>query len=289
VSPPPFTAKPVILVVVSFVMASPAVARPWSESQTATVYSEAAKRPYHPRGGTRVERSICEGSTTVLEVVRTEAKIPQHDVDLGRTRLILRAKEAMSTTRDGGAQTGKVLLDETLTELWECLAYNPRARRYALTSVNEHGVKVTLRGFVYLDEKAVAFKESVFGRRGLHAVSSLYQAASGFLALVAVAEDEGTEASFKLYVLDTDSDQLKPLGEPPAPPPLSPELRKDREAVMMMWPWDEPECHYTQLDDAIWSFAGPTTLRVSYGRDTAKARAKRRTEKRWDLGELFRR
>jgi len=286
VSSPRFAAKVFVLF---FVMVPPASARSWPESKTATTYAEGARLPYLPRGGTRVERSTCEGSTTVLEVVRTVAKIPQHDVALGRTRLILRAKAASpSTSRDATVPAGEVLLVETLTEVWECLAYNRRTRRYVITSVNEHGVKQSMRGLVYIDETAATFEESVFGRRGLHAVSSVYQPASGFLALIATVEDEGEDGAFELYVLDTDTDRLKALGEPPAPPPLERALRKDRQAIMMMWPWEAPESHYTPLDAAIWGFADATTLRVSYGRDTAKARAKRRKEQRWDLQRLFR-
>jgi hypothetical protein len=278
------------LLILAVAMSSRAGARLWSESETATAYSESAKGAYQPTGGTRDERSACEGRATVLELVRTVAKVPQHDVDLGRTRLILREKEPTATpTRDRAAPGGKVLLDDTLTEVWECLAYNPRTRRYVITSVNEHGVKVSMRGLVYVDEAAATFKESVFGRRAVHAVASLYQPASGFLALIGTAKDGEGEDTSKLYVLDTDTDELQAIGVPPRPPPIEPELRKDREVVKMSWRWDAPERHYTELDEAIWSFVDPTTLRVSYGRDTVSARAKRRTERRWDLKRLFRR
>lgn len=285
-SPTRFIAKPLFL---SMVVAPSALARNWSESQTATAYAEGAQRPYLPRGGTRVEHLTCEGSTTVLELVYTKATIPQHDVDLGRTRILLHAKVDGAPSRDGGFAGGKVLLDETFAEVWECLGFNPRTRRYVLTSISELGVKVTLRGLVYLDENAVTFKESVFGRRQVRAVSSLYQPTSGYLALVAAAEGKRErDDTVKLYVLDTESDQLKVLGNPPAPPPLDARLRNDRDAIMMMWPWDSPECHYTEMDATIWSFVDAATLRVSYGRDTAKVRAKRRTSKQWDLAQLFR-
>lgn len=284
-SPPRFVAK---LLLLSMVVAPSALARNWSESKTASAYAEGAQRPYLPRGGTSVEHLTCEGSTTVLELVHTKATIPQHDVDLGRTRIILHAKADGVPSRDGGMAGGKVILDETLAEVWECLGFNPRTRRYVLTSTSELGVKVTLRGLVYLDENAVTFKDSVFGRRQVRAVSSLYQPTSGYLALVATAEGEHKRDTVRLYVLDTETDQLKALGNPPAPPPLDAQLRNDRQAIMMMWPWDSPECHYTEMDATIWSFVDASTLRVSYGRDTVKARAKRRTEKRWDLAQLFR-
>lgn len=276
------------LLLLSMVLTPSAMARNWSESETATAYAEGARRPYLPRGGTHVEHGTCEGSTTVLELVHTKATIPQHDVDLGRTRVILHAKVDGAPSRDGGMPGGKVLLDETLAEVWECLGFNPRTRRYVLTSTNERGVKVTLRGLVYLDESAVTFKESVFGRRQVHAMSSLYQPTNGYLALIATAEGEHGRDTVKLHVLDTETDQLKALGNPPAPPPLDAPLRNDRQAIMMMWPWDSPECHYTEMDATIWSFVDAATLRVSYGRDTVKARAKQRTEKRWDLAQLFR-
>jgi hypothetical protein len=251
-------------------------ARAWPESRTATVYSEGNRLPYLPMGGTIVNRNSCSGEYTILESVQTLAKIPRHDVDMGRTRLVLRTKD------------GKILLDETLNEVWECLGYNPRTRRYLVTSTNEHGVKVTLRGLVYIDETSAVFKESMFGKRQFHAVSSLYKSDSGYLALIGWGQGEGEEEDVQLYALDTNTDQLKVLGTAPAPPPLSPEERKSREARLMLWPWNAPERHYTKLDESIWSFTDSGTLRVSYGPDTIRKRSKQRTEKRWDLDELFR-
>lgn len=66
--------------------------RSWPESEAASVYSEGTKLPYVPMGGTSTHREICVGDTTTLETIQTTPKIPQHDVDMGRTRVILRSK-----------------------------------------------------------------------------------------------------------------------------------------------------------------------------------------------------
>jgi hypothetical protein len=258
--------------------ASDAAARSWPQSEMATVYAEGATRPYAPSGGTTVQRASVEGKSTTLEVIRTVAKIPQHDVDMGRTRLVLRS-------RDSNA----VLFDETFSELWECLGYSARTQRYLLTSKNEHGVKVTLRGLLYVDEKLGAFKDSIFGQVDFHAVSSLYEPVSGLLALIGwKGVGAGSYPKVRLYVLDTHTDKLVDLDAPPAPPPLTAdEFEMFKEELSMVGPWDAPERHYTELEPSIWRFPSPTILEVSYGRDTLKQRSPKRTKKRYDLSRCF--
>ena len=239
----------------------------------ATAYASGTKVPYLAFGGVKVERSTVDGATTTLEVEQTIARVPRHDVDLGRTRLLLRNRA-----------TKAVLFDETFNELWECLGYNPRTRRYLIISKNEHGVKVTLRGLVYVDENKAAFIDSVFGKDQFHAVSSLYEPTGGILALIGWKDTEtGRNAPVRLYAFDTTTDVLVELGPPPAPPPLTAEDLKYPMAREMLGPWIAPERHYTELDPTIWRFTSPTTLEVSYGRDTFRKRSPRRTIKRFDL------
>jgi hypothetical protein len=244
----------------------------WPESQTATIYSEGTSIPYLPIGGTEARKQTCQGTATILECHQTLSRIPQHDVDMGRTQFVLRSK-------DGNRE----LLQETLNEVWECLGYNPRTKKYLLISKNEHGVKVTLRGLVYIDETKTTFQDSIFGKKQFEAVASLYSPDGSYLALIGAPQ--GVD-DYRLYVLNTDIDQLKLLGNPPAPPPLSKEDRVDPVSIDMLGPWEAPERHYTELEKGIWKFTAPHILQVSYGKDTLKARSKARKIKQWDLSLL---
>ena len=78
----------------------------WLESPTATGYADGTRVPYRPVSGTRQSTISVQGSTTVLECKVTAARIPRHDVDLGRTEIVLRPKDST-----------KILLQETLCEI----------------------------------------------------------------------------------------------------------------------------------------------------------------------------
>jgi hypothetical protein len=218
-------------------------------------------------------KSRCAGDKTVLEFATRRPKLLRHDVDQGTTALILRAVPG-----DGE------LLRAELSEVWECLGYNPRTGRYLVGSKNEHGVKITLRALLYLDERKKQFLDSVFDDRAFEAVASLVSPGNRFLALIGAPTIKSSKVG--LYSLDTDRDVLSRVGEAPAPPPLSAEQLADRERVGMEGPWDAPERHYTELEPGIWSFVDDNTLQVSYGKDSLKARAKRRRAKKWNLKSL---
>jgi hypothetical protein len=250
------------------------MAREWPESQMATVYSRGTLMPYLPIGGTELRKTTCKGLSTILEIRQTVAKFPRHDVDMGRTELITYS-----------LADRKVLLKETLKEIWECIGFNTQTQKYLIISKNEHGVKVTLRGLVYLDEAKAAFQDSIFGRLHFEATASLYGPDGKYLALIGAPE--GKEI-YRLYVLNTISDELREIGEPPAPPPLTPTDLDNQDAVQMMGPWEAPERHYTELEQGIWEFTDPHTLRVSYGKDSLKRRSKERIIKEWDLNTVFR-
>ncbi|MBN1594672.1 hypothetical protein JW933_01970 [candidate division FCPU426 bacterium] len=250
-------------------------AREWPESHTATIYSKGTLLPYLPAGGTRTRQSDFLGSASRLECIQVQAKFARHDVALGRTMLVLRSRNGK-----------KVLLKETFTELWECLGYNPRTRRYVLVSQNEHGVKVTLRGLVYLEENRPRFTDSVFARKRFQAAASLYSPEGTYLVLVGAPAGED---QYRLYALDLEQDQLLLLGDAPAPPPLSQEDLEYPEAADLMGPWEAPERHYTELEKEIWSFVNPHTLQVGYGQDTISKRGRKREVRTWNLKNVFRR
>jgi hypothetical protein len=250
------------------------MARDWPESQMATSYSRGTGSSYLPVGGTRLRETTCTGLSTVLEVRQTVAKIPRHDVDMGRTELIIRS-----------LKDKKTIMREVLKEGWECLGFNMQTRKYLIISKNEHGVKVTLRGLMYLDEAKAAFQDSVFGKQHFEATASLYSPDGNYLALIGAPEGKDI---YRLYVLNTCSDQLQEIGEPPAPPPLTDADMEYPDAEYMMGSWEAPERHYTELENGIWEFTAPHILSVSFGKDTVKYRSTDRKSKECDLHAVFR-
>lgn len=262
-----------LLAVILLLLPSQSMGREWPESEMATIYSRGTLTPYLPMGGTELRKITCKGLSTILEIRQTVAKIPRHDVDMGRTELIIYSLADL-----------KVLLKETLKEIWECIGFNAQTRKYLIISKNEHGVKVTLRGLVYLDELKAAFQDSIFGKLHFEATASLYGPDGTYLALIGAPERKDT---YRLYVLNTTSDDLREIGEPPAPPPLTAADLDNQDAEHMTGPWEAPERHYTELEHGIWEFTDPHTLRVSYGKDSLKRRSKNRLIKEWKLRTVF--
>ncbi|MBI4698849.1 MAG: WG repeat-containing protein, partial [Nitrospirae bacterium] len=89
-----------------------------------------------------------------------------------------------------------------------------------------------------------------------------------------------------------------------APPPLTPEelaFNKERAASEENdplypykiyndndgWEWAHSERDYTDMEPNILKFPKPDILQVSYGQDTFRKRAKKRTFKTWNLKKLF--
>jgi hypothetical protein len=250
------------------------MAHEWPKSKASTTYTEETWESYGPLGGTELRKTTHMGLDTVLEVYQKVARIPRHDIDMGMTKLIMYSRD-----------NKKVLLTEVFTDVWECLGFNMQTRKYLIIAKSEHGVKITLRGLLYIDERKAVFQGSVFGKQCFEATASLYSPDGNYLALIGAPEGRDM---YGLYVFNTISDQLQEIGEPPAPPPLAAEDLEYPDAEDMRGPWEAPERHYTELEKEIWEFMDPHTLRVSYGKDSLKHRSKDRTIKEWDLRTVFR-
>lgn len=246
----------------------------WPESKIVRNYSSGAQPPFNVSDETRQYNSRCgKGITTYLECSWELAKIPRHDVELGKTELVLRS-----------VHDDKILLREKFNEVWDCLTFNPRTRKYLLGSKNEHGVKVSLRGLVYLDEQKAIFQDTIFGKQGFEASSGKLSPDGRYLVFVASSSEEPAHG---LYVMDSDTDTFQFLGTPPAPPPLELENQADRETVSRSWAWESSERSYTDLEPSILKFSEPHVLQVSFGKDSFRQRGKNRTIKVWNLDKLY--
>ncbi|MES1207513.1 MAG: hypothetical protein ABUS79_16375, partial [Pseudomonadota bacterium] len=81
-----------------------------------------------------------------------------------------------------------------------------------------------------------------------------------------------------VYVLDTSRDTIRRLGPAPAPPPVH-GFESD-EPFDWGTGWADG---YGAIEPSVLRFEAPDVLVATYGRDTPKARAKKRTVRRFKL------
>ena len=128
----------------------------------------------------------------------------------------------------------------------------------------------------YLTEDSIRLIPSAFNKGGYHAFSGQLSPAGQYFVFVG-----RKEAPASLFVLDTEKDKINVLGPAPAPPPLSPESSGNEEGVR--WGWNQPEAGFLPLEPGIIGFEGDHILKISYGEDTWRKRAKERRIRMWDL------
>ena len=205
--------------------------------------------------------------------LRTRAlRAPQHDGDLGATRLELDAL-APGSAPDRVWEKGGV---------WRTVAYVEETSVYLIAGLLERGAWLPIDVLVYVDERTGAWRDShVQGTRWM-AMAAVASPRGRYVAFVA---DAGGDAGFELEVLDTRGDVLVRAGDAPAPPPAGGDCEPAEEPFFT---WGAPPADgYVDLDPGIIVFAGEDTLVASYGRDRCTRRAAKRREQRWELPALF--
>ncbi|HXJ20286.1 MAG TPA: hypothetical protein VMT03_08635 [Polyangia bacterium] len=205
------------------------------------------------------------GGTARLRIDVKES--PRHDVSDGSVAMRL---ETLSDHR--------AIAAKTMEGTWRVLAYVPSAHMFVLGGQFEVGAWLPLNVISYVDEATGV------ARQARHS--------EDWMALAAVPSPDGRfivfvgalgEHYFRLQVLDTVKDALYELGQPPAPPP---EPHPVAEGSGREWDWGDPIDGVTEMDPGIVTFPDDHTLRVTYGRDTARGRAAKRTVRTWDLQQV---
>jgi hypothetical protein len=202
---------------------------------------------------------ILHGTHTTLEVVR----LSYPDDPRRRTR------DTCTIRSPSGADVSSMGLDNAS---WTCLAFDAGAHRYLIGKLFTSGPRRELEEIAYASEDGGAPVLSAFGAinvRHYFAVASLASPLGRHLAFVGGRDDvvDG------LYVLDTQTDQIHRLADPPSPAPVHGSNG-----------WNGC-CSgtYAQLEPSVLRFSDEDTLVVTYGKDMARARAKSRTTKRFTL------
>jgi hypothetical protein len=211
----------------------------------------------------------CESGKTTLRIREERPKIPRHDQSLGTTWFEL-------VPRDGKEALQRVSLEDD----WRCVGFNT-ARGYILDGRWESGVIVALRALRYWPESAEKPIISRFEREQQAAAAWVWSSDLRYFAFISL---DG-----RLKVLDTKTDRIRDLAKAPAPPPIDENTRETlkNEGASFDWISVTEQIGYDHLDPGILSLEDNHILKASYGKDTANARAKKRTVRTWDLGSLF--
>jgi membrane-bound inhibitor of C-type lysozyme len=176
---------------------------------------------------------------------------------------------------------------------WRCLAYSQPRKAFVLGGSLQKGYTMPVNKLRFLSEpdwsSSAARSSSLWGDEGAGT-----RADNGFAALAAVPSRDGRYVAFigslgeengALFAFDTVEDAFAVLGDPPAPPPGTADgIAKEAH---FDWTGGGPSDGFIPLDAGILLFPVPGVLRASYGADSVKARAKKRTTKDWDLAQAF--
>jgi len=200
-----------------------------------------------------------QGDSTTL-VVGFAGPMPRHDAtDYGKTTLTLLSKEK------------KVLFNRVLNNYnCNCLGYNRAHRAYVLDSFGESVIVPAIDAFFYIPEQKPQLLQSKFNSQYV-AYTTMPGPDLHFVAFVGKCVSDRADATPHLYVLDTMRDRVVTLGAPPAPPPCG----KDE------WGWGRGAIG--ELEPSVCKFTSPNSLRVTYGSDTYRHRAKQRTTRMWNF------
>jgi len=210
------------------------------------------------------EGKVCsEGKTSRLAVeIVSRPRIPRHDQNIGKDALVLTTKE------------GKELLRESVDDAYlHCLGFSENGGRHLLGIEGERGAWMVLGAILYVAETGGPLVPSAFDREDFLALASLTSPKGRYVAFV--GGHQGIEG---LFVLDTQTDRIRRLGKPPAPPP-TPDWTCE-EAFGWGSCWSDA---YITLEPQILRFQSEDVLVVSYGKDTGHHRAKQRTVRRFRL------
>ncbi|MES1207139.1 MAG: hypothetical protein ABUS79_14475 [Pseudomonadota bacterium] len=173
----------------------------------------------------------------------------------------------------------RTIATKTMEGTWTLLTYVPAAHEFVLGGEFEVGAWLPLNVISFVDEATGAVRHSRYN--GVWMAFAAVPSPDGrFIALVGALDQS---RPFRLEVLDIVNDALYELGPPPAPPPDSAPITKGFDGG---WDWGDPIDGLTPMDASIITFPDDHTLRVTYGRDTSRRRARHRTARTWDLAQV---
>lgn len=206
---------------------------------------------------------------TYIEVFVTER--PVYDKSFGQTLI-----EVVSE------KDGQLVESFALEGVWHDLGYLKEKKRYVLAGEFQAGAWSPLRKLAYIDEEFVLKYSNELPE---HWMAFAAITSSGLKYIAFVGQEEVT-------VLNAGTDTLKVAGRSPSPPPVDKDLCwegiKTSGKAAGRWEWGNFCADgYREMDEGIITFPSEDVLMISYGRDTYKKRATKRTYKKINLKKLF--
>lgn len=202
-----------------------------------------------------------DGTVTSLWISRSYPELPRHDGPMGETRFEVRERTT-GTVRGQVKQPG----------LGSCLGFAPAVDAFVISSEFELGSVVPIAAIQLVRQDATVSDTNFTGN--FSAFAQVTSATRRFIAFVGQRDSTGLCA---LWLLDVVRNTVKRLGKAPAPPP-QPEAPLLRE-----WTWESAEIgRPVELEPSVLRFDGEV-LHVTFGKDTSRARASKRTEQLYRL------
>lgn len=190
----------------------------------------------------------------------------KHDEPVGNDEILLRSND------------GQLLLSFPITDgLVRCLGVDREAGRYILGSVSQVGAWLPLVSVFYVTETHAQHADSAFVQGDFIAMATRTSPDGHYVAFIG-----GKGVVDGVYVLDTRRDLVRHLGKPPMPPPVDSDFVSE-EPFAWGTGWADG---YGEIESSVLYFKANDRLVVTYGRDSAKRRAKKRKAVEFDLGHL---
>ncbi len=215
-----------------------------------------------------------------------EGKATQLFLQLTPRSMAMDGPEAKTSIRLTSKATNATLFEKSLEGECRLLSFSQATTAYVIGVTSTMGTWRGVVAVLYLDERAASgahLRDAKGPGEKFFALSAVASVDGDMIAFVSQTRSPATTGGFRLQLLDVARDRLRDLGAPPAPPPLDPELQSECKAGRARG-WADPNVGgmYEDMDANIITFADGK-LRASYGADTCKARAKKRTVKEWSL------
>lgn len=206
---------------------------------------------------------------TYMEVFVTER--PVYDKSFGQTLIELVSEK-----------DGQLVESFILEGVWHDLGYMPEKKRYVLAGEFQTGAWSLLRKLAYIDEEFVLKYSRAFPE---HWMAFAAIPGSNLKYIAFVGQEEVT-------ALNVETDTLRVAGRSPLPPPVDKDLCwdgiKTSGQATSRWQWGNFCADgYTEMDEGIITFPSEDVMLISYGRDTYKKRAAKRSYKKINLKKLF--
>jgi len=196
-----------------------------------------------------------KGSHSELQLTRlNEPTVYRLDQSIGQSQFVL-------------LKQGVARFEQIYEGHWFCFGFNQLTKTYLVGGIGQTGAWLPLVAIQYLKEDGTAFITSVFNRLNYMANAAVMSPEGRYIVFIG-----GQQTTGKLYVLDSQTDTIKYLAKAPAPPPVNSSFSSE-EPFDWGTGWADG---FVAMEKTVLSFKSEYLLRVSYGKDTAYARAKKR-------------